>query len=283
MMKKLATFLGSFALSSIVLACEPASDPSRITVAGGSLTEILYLLEMEENIVAVDTTSTYPDAAKAFPSIGYVRNLSAEGLLSLSPTLILGENDMGPPETMVQLKNSGIEYFMIDEEHTSWGIIDKFICVARIIDREEKAQEMIRENLSLKIKLLEELVVKTAGQRPKVMFVLSMRSGSPIVGGKGVSADGFINMFGGVNSFNFEGWKPVGPEAIISADPDMIIITKRGLKGYGTRRELKNHPYLRLTKAAKTNNILTMDGMEMLGFSPRRLSAAVFVALEMVK
>ena len=63
----------------------------------------------------------------------------------------------------------------------------------------------------------------------------------------------------------------------------MIIITKRALKGYGTRRELKNHPYLRLTKAAKTNNILTMDGMEMLGFSPRRLPAAVFVALEMVK
>ena len=170
---------------------------------------------MEQNIVAVDITSTYPDVAKAFPSIGYVRNLSAEGLLSLSPTLILDENDMGPSETMAQLKNSGIEYFMIDEVHSSWGILDKFICVARIIDREEKAQKIVRENLSLKIKLLEELVIKTARQRSKVMFVLSMRSGSPIVGGKSVSADRFIKMFGGVNSVNFQGWKPVGPEAII--------------------------------------------------------------------
>ena len=116
---------------------------------------------------------------------------------------------------MAQLKNSGIEYFMIDEVHSSWGILDKFICVARIIDREEKAQKIVREILSVKIKLLEELVIKTARQRSKVMFVLSMRSGSPIVGGKSVSADGFIKMFGGVNSVNFQGWKPVGPEAII--------------------------------------------------------------------
>ena len=265
-----------------MIACETAIDASRITVAGGSITEILFMLEMEKNIVAVDTTSNYPAIAEDMPSIGYVRNVSAEGVLSLTPTVIIGEHDMGPPETLAQLKNSGIEHFVVEEVHTSEGIIDKFLCVARIIGRETMAREIVQEKLLVEINLLGKLIAKRAGPPPRVLFVLSMRSGFPIVGGQGVSADGFISMFGGVNSVKFEGWKPVGPEAIISADPDMIVITQRGLTNYGTLKEFKNHPYLRLTKAAKNNNILAMDGMEMLGFGPRTIDAAVAVAKQLV-
>lgn len=282
MIKNLIKILSFFALSPAVIACETAIDASRITVAGGSITEILFMLEMEKNIVAVDTTSNYPAIAKDMPSIGYVRNVSAEGVLSLTPTVIIGEHDMGPPETLAQLKNSGIEHFVVEEVHTSEGIIDKFLCVARIIGRETMAREIVQEKLLVEINLLGKLIAKRAGPPPRVLFVLSMRSGSPIVGGQGVSADGFISMFGGVNSVKFAGWKPVGPEAIISADPDMIVITQRGLTNYGTLQEFKNHPYLRLTKAAKNNNILTMDGMEMLGFGPRTIDAAVAVAKQLV-
>ena len=282
MIKNLIKILSFFALSPAVIACETAIDASRITVAGGSITEILFMLEMEKNIVAVDTTSNYPAIAKDMPSIGYVRNVSAEGVLSLTPTVIIGEHDMGPPETLAQLKNSGIEHFVVEEVHTSEGIIDKFLCVARIIGRETMAREIVQEKLLVEINLLSKLIAKRAGPPPRVLFVLSMRSGSPIVGGQGVSADGFISMFGGVNSVKFAGWKPVGPEAIISADPDMIVITQRGLTNYGTLQEFKNHPYLRLTKAAKNNNILTMDGMEMLGFGPRTIDAAVAVAKQLV-
>ena len=79
--------------SNIIYAenCKASEDSSRLTVAGGSLTEIVYLLGQEKKLIAVDITSNYPDKAKELPSIGYVRALSAEGVLSLSPTLILGE------------------------------------------------------------------------------------------------------------------------------------------------------------------------------------------------
>ena len=76
--------------------CSLAKDKSRIIVAGGSLTEIMFFLEEQKNLVAVDITSNYPAQATTLPSIGYVRALSTEGVLSLSPTLILGEEDMGP-------------------------------------------------------------------------------------------------------------------------------------------------------------------------------------------
>ena len=80
--------------------CSKAKDTSRIVVAGGAITEILFFLNESKNIVAVDTTSNYPEDAKNYPSIGYVRALSAEGVLSLNPTLIIGENDMGPENVL---------------------------------------------------------------------------------------------------------------------------------------------------------------------------------------
>ena len=106
-------------------SCEIAKNSSRIAIAGGSLTEITFLLEAEDRIIAVDLTSNYPMMARDLPSIGYVRALSAEGILSLSPTLILGEDDMGPPTVLEQLSKTGIDIRVIPEEHSSKGIIKK--------------------------------------------------------------------------------------------------------------------------------------------------------------
>ena len=89
-----------------LLSCEIASNSSRITVAGGSITEILYFLKEEDRIIGVDITSNYPKDTQKFPSIGYVRNLSAEGVLSLKPTLIIGEDDMGPPDVINQVNRT---------------------------------------------------------------------------------------------------------------------------------------------------------------------------------
>ena len=62
------------------LDCRPAPDPSRIVVAGGSITEILFMLGEDNKIAAVDRTSNYPAEVSRFPVVGYVRALSAEGV-----------------------------------------------------------------------------------------------------------------------------------------------------------------------------------------------------------
>ena len=93
-----------FLFISLVLAktppvsdCNIANNTNDIVVAGGSITEILYFLNEEDRILGVDVTSNFPKETSELPSIGYVRSLSTEGILSLNPKLILGENDMGPP------------------------------------------------------------------------------------------------------------------------------------------------------------------------------------------
>ena len=260
----------------ILYACNESKDAERITVAGGSVTEILYFLGSEEQIIAVDVTSNYPTEAQDFPSIGYVRNLSAEGILSLKPSIIIGEDDMGPPSVIDQIKRTGIDIYIINESHTSDGIVDKIKCIGNILGKTEKASQLIENTIS---PIKNELDIKSNNpilDKVKVMFILSMDSGTPVVSGKETSADGFINMTGATNAFSdFEGWKPVGTESIINAAPDFILISNRGAHSYSDLNKISEHPALKYTPAALNGNIIALDGMEMLGFGPRTISSAL--------
>jgi iron complex transport system substrate-binding protein len=110
----------------------------------------------------------------------------------------------------------------------------------------------------------------------KVMLILNMQGTSPIVAGKGTSGDGFIKMTGALNvANNFEGWKPISSESIISYNPDFIIITNRGMGSFPDTKSLSETTALRFTDAAKEQNILSEDGMAMLGFGVRTIAAAL--------
>jgi len=273
------SFIFLMSLAQPIYSCNQAEDSSRVTIAGGSLTEIIYLLRQENKLVAVDITSNFPEEAKQLPSIGYVRALSAEGVLSLSPSLILGEDDTGPPAVMEQLSRVGIQIEIIPEENTADGIIKKVKCVAEILGVNDNIKNETLSNLNADANELKLLTKTNKKEPPKVMFILSMESGSPTVGGRDTSADGLIKMTGALNVMDsFEGWKPVSTEAIIQAKPDFILISERGLNSFGSIEKLGQHPSLVFTPAAKNNNIIAMDGMAMLGFGPRTISSAKDIA-----
>jgi len=265
-------------LSSSSFACNKANDSSRIAVAGGSLTEILYFLGEEHRIVAVDTTSNYPEDAKRFPSVGYVRNLSTEGLLSLSPTLIIGEDDMGPPEVLEvleQLEQTHIQIIHIPESHSVEGIIRKVRCVAQILAVSDIAESRIKSQI-LPIATELRAGTKRKAEPQKAVFLLRMQDGSPLAAGRSTSADGLLNILGLANAMSdFEGWKPISSEALSIAQPEYIFIPERGAKAAGGVTKLAQHPAIRLTPAGRHNNIFAMDGMSMLGFGPRTLETAM--------
>ena len=105
---------------------------------------------------------------------------------------------------------------------------------------------------------------------------------SPMVAGSDTSGNGFINMIGGINIMDsFDGWKPVSAESVIQGNPDLIIITKRGLSNFGTLEELAKDPSLAFTNAAFNKNLMVIDGMSLLGFSPRTIDVANEVAIKL--
>ena len=255
--------------------CSPAKDPSRIAVAGGSITELIYLLKKDGQIIAVDTTSNYPKQTSGLPSIGYVRNLSAEGILSLKPTLILGEHDMGPPEVLNQLEKVSVEVKRIEERQSAMGIVEKFECIAKILNVPTSESEYLKENLLAFATNLEE--IRSVGtKRPRVALILSFIDGSPILAGNATSGDGVLKMIGATNVFSdIDGWKPATRESLLAKNPAYIVITERGLKAQGGMAGLEKNPVLRLTSAVKEKNVYALDGMALLGFGPRTLETAI--------
>ena len=107
------------------------TDTSRIVAIGGAVTEILYALGLEDQVAAVDVTSLYPPRAMAEkPSVGYMRALSAEGVLSVNPSLIIAVEGSGPPEVLDVLEAASVPFVLVPEAKDGDGVIRKIEMVA---------------------------------------------------------------------------------------------------------------------------------------------------------
>jgi len=257
---------------------EPAMDASRIVSAGGSVTEIIYALGAESRLVAVDTTSNFPSSAADLPSVGYVRALSTEGMLSTRPTLILGEDDMGPPEVLSQLSSLGIELAVIPERWHGQGIVEKVRCISSIVGVGQSARDALIEKLQNHMDDLS--IQRSRIDKPiRVALLLALRDGVPTAAGSETSGHGVLEMAGLTNVFaDFEGWKPIAPEAMIKRNPEVIFITERSAKAAGGIEAVIADPIIELTDAGSSGNVFAVDGMALLGFGPRTITTALQIS-----
>lgn len=248
-------------------------DASRIVSIGGSITEILYALGLQQKIVAVDTTSLYPPAAlREKPNVGYMRQLSAEGVLALAPTLILAIEGSGPPATINVLKEAKVPFVLVPDRFTGAGIVDKIESVARDAGAPQRGACLagaVRRDLAALDGLRRQI------RHPaKVAFILSLANGRPMVAGRGTAADGIITMAGASNAFgNVEGYKMVNDEAVIAAAPDAVLAMQSGEHALSADMVF-SQPAWATTPAAKDKTLITMDGLYLLGFGPRTARAA---------
>ena len=95
-------------LAAVSDAGTPVVKARRIVSVGGALTEIVYALEAQGELVGVDTTSLYPVVAQQLPQVGYARTLSAEGVLSLAPTQLIATEEAGPQAVLRQVRDAGV-------------------------------------------------------------------------------------------------------------------------------------------------------------------------------
>lgn len=275
-----ALLLVAIAAPAALPATAQTVDTSRLVVAGGALTEIVYLLGAEDRIVAVDTTSLYPAAVDDLPKVGYLRALSAEGVLSLRPTAVLATDDAGPPAVIDQIESAGVPVVVVPDEPTIDGIALKVEQVAETLGLAGEGQALI-EGIERDMAALAAETAATA-ERPGVMFLLGLGRGAPLAAGEGTAADAIIALAGGRNVLTgFEGYKPLSVEAAVAAAPDVILMMSQTVEEAGGPEAVLALDQLRLTPAAREGRLVAMDGLLLLGFGPRTPEAArtLFVAL----
>jgi iron complex transport system substrate-binding protein len=246
----------------------------RILSLGGDVTEILYDLGQADKIIAVDSTSQFPARAlKDKKNVGYLRALSAEGVISVNPTIIIASEQAGPPEVVTVLKSTNVRYVEVASKPTADGVPAKVRFIGGIVGT-KAASETLAKTIEADFAALGD-ARKDIKSRKRALFILAMQNGRATVGGTGTDADAMLRLAGADNAAaGVSGWKPVSDEQLAEFAPDAVVVMRRGDGDRQVASQALALPGLGQSPAAKSHRLIEMDGLYLLGFGPRAAKAA---------
>jgi iron complex transport system substrate-binding protein len=271
-------------LGSLVLAVgcgrfyNPANDAKaeRLVVISQIYNEIIWALGAQEAVVGVDLSSTYPPDVKKVQTVGYHRALSAEGILSLHPTAIIEDGNIGPPQVVEQLKSLNIPLKTFDAKNDSLEGTKALIReMGAYFHKETRAEELCRTLDSQLAASLESARQYT--DHPRVAVIHFGRASNIYLvvgkggGGDGAAASQMIEWAGGEMAIDSKGMQRMeSPETIAQANPDVILVTDYGFDRLGgSLEQIKALPGVATSNAAKTGRIYRVEENELMYFGPR--------------
>ncbi len=255
--------LGTIFLSLLI----SLANGQRIITAGSAITETVCALGDCDKIVAADRTSLYPTHIQQLPSIGYRSGISAEGIISLKPTLIIAEEGYVEDVVLQQLGASGIKLVIVGErtdfEQTKACIAQ----IAKALGREQQGKELIARNEAM-LEEARKLLTRTT-HKPEVLCVYNRGTQTVSVAGRDTFA-GILKYVGATNAIEgVVGYKPLNTEALIASNPEFILMTASGLESLGGIDGALKIPGIAQTTAGKKRQIIAIESLKLTNFGPR--------------
>lgn len=257
----MASLLRSLACGSLLSFSLFASAAERIISIGGDVTEITFALGAGDEVIARDSTSLHPAAAEKLPNIGYMRQLNAEGILALKPTLVLTSELAEPALIIRQLEESGVKVVRVPGDTTLQAVAEKIHIIANALNRKSNGIQLAKgyqQQLA---------AVNTTPLPVKVLFVMSHGGITPVAAGQNTAADAVIRAAGLQNAMQgFNHYRPLSQEGVIASAADLLLVTTDTVRSMGGLAHLWQLPGIALTPAGKNHRVLTIDDMALLGF-----------------
>ncbi|MBD9415370.1 ABC transporter substrate-binding protein [Pseudomonas sp. PDM16] len=263
-------------LSSSMLFSHAAAAndlPQRWVSSGGSLSEWVVALGGESRLVGVDTTSQ--------------RALSAEGVLSLHPDILIGSEEMGPPPVIAQIRAAGIRIETLPATPDQAVLERNVLRIGELLGEPVRAQQLIstyRQRLQRQAAWVSQ--ARSHQAPPRVLMLLGHAGSNTMAAGKDSLAVWLIEQAGGESRTDHSGYKSISSEALLAMDPQVIIFADRALQGEAARQALVHqNPVIMQTSAGREGRLLGLDPTLLVGgLGPRlpeslaELSAAFYPA-----
>ncbi|GGD17125.1 heme/hemin ABC transporter substrate-binding protein [Pyruvatibacter mobilis] len=253
-----------------------AEAPERIISVGGAVTETLFALGLGDRIVAVDSTSLYPAEATALPQVGYLRQLSSEGVLAQRPDMVLLGEGAGPASAVEQITNSGLA---VENIAIGWSPESVTTMIRKVGDATGAGDRAgtLADSVAADFAALADAVPQEDG--PTVLLVISAGAGPLLGAGTHTAAEVAISLAGGRLALpTLEGYKPLSLEPVLAADPDYIIVPSHVVEILGGMDGLRELDVIAETNAGRNGRIIIADSLYLLGFGPRAPQAAADLA-----
>ena len=260
-------------IASLVLAGGGRGERTGPRVVGVSkqINEYLYEIGAESVLVARDLTSIYPPAIRSLPSVGYHRALSAEGIISMRPTMLLTDGNLGPDAVVEQVKKVGIPVVVMTPGSTVDSAQALMAQLGERFNRKAAADSVIAQWKRDMDAAIADSARWAGAPRPRVLVMhFGQLNNSYLALKRGSAADRIINWAGGVNAVDsVGGMMRLTPELIARAAPDVIIATDVGFDRVGSAAKFATLPGVALTPAAKSGRVYRVDETEVMYFGPR--------------
>ncbi|MFJ3076439.1 hemin ABC transporter substrate-binding protein [Pseudomonas sp. NPDC087029] len=277
MMRRPAAMLALCAALVASTQALAAELPQRWVSAGGALSEWICELGGQPRLVGVDTTSQHPEALKALPSIGYQRQLSAEGILSLRPDVLVGTEEMGPPPVLAQIRNAGVRVELFSSQADLAAVDANLKHLGTLLGAEQKAAQLAAgyhqqlEALQVQIKQ-----AQASHKAPGVLLLVGHAGAKPLIAGQGTAGDWLLRQAGARNLAEHQGYKNFSNEALAALDPDVVVFSDRALAGeQALQALLKENPALAASRAVRDKRLLSLDPTLLVGGLGPRLPMAL--------
>ncbi len=243
----------------------------RVVCISKQYTEIIFALNAQQNIVAVDVSSTYPEEAKKLPTVGYHRALSAEAILAMKPTLILEDDNIGPEHVVKQLKDLKIPMKQFEKHNSSIEGTDSLIREMGTYFHKEKEADSLCKKLSTEMQhALDQAKEYNDSVRVLVIHYGQASNHYMVMTSKSTAAK-MVNWAGGIMAINDEkGMKELSAEIVAKSNPDVILLTDFGYdKLGGSTNKIKDLPGISSTKAFKSNRMYRIEEHDLVYLGPR--------------
>ena len=243
----------------------------------GSLAATAVGLGFGDSLVGRDASTTFPgtDDLPLVTTSGH--SVNSEAVLALRPDLVITDGTIGPTDVILQLRDAGIPVVYVDREPSLDGVGQLARDVAAVYGAPAAGDELaarLAEQLEATTAEIAEIAPSAKGDRLRMLFLyLRGSSGIYYLFGSESGADELITALGGVDiagEIGWEGMKPMTDEALIAANPDLILVMTDGIESAGgVDGLLDSKPAIALTTAGQHRRFVDMADGEILSFGPR--------------
>lgn len=276
--KTLIMLLVMHSSAGLTVAAEPAVQ--RVISAGGSISEWLVAVGGEAHLVGVDTTSLHPARLQDLPSVGYQRQLAAEGVLTLQPQLLIGSAEMGPPPVLEQLRGAGVHIEIVPVDANLHAVQQTVRRIGQVLQREQQAEHLL-DDFQQAMALQQQKLKQLQSAAPRVLLVFSAGHGNPLTAGGNTVGDWLIKQAGGENLARHQGFKALSDESVLALNPQIIIVADRHNKGLKALSDvLSSTPAMQHTDAFKNQRIIAIDPTILVGGLGPRMPEQVAQLIE---
>lgn len=251
------------------------STSHKIVSINGSISEIIVEFGLENDLVGVDATSTFPESLKEKAQIGNAHHMNLEQIIALQPTVVLSLEERGlKPEQAEQLRQAGIKVNFYNLESKPESTENLIVELGKEFGKEKEAEALI-ETLHNDLKN-----IPTIDPNTKVLFIYARGAGAVQAAGDKTAMTEMIKLAGAKSATEgqFEGFKALTPEALLDANPDYILLFNTGFESLNGEAGLMEIPGMNKTTAGKNKRFIRMDGQYLSGFGPRVGKAAIDLA-----